>query len=237
MFFNRIKKPKKLIFDHLPKCGGTSLHRFLELQYSKRRIFTIDGSNPETSTLDFKQLTEKQRYKFNLIKGHLANEIFEYVNPKCLKVTILREPIDRIVSHYFFVKRRKNHYLHEEVITKDLSLKEYAESDLSDELRNWYVQHFSGMSSTEVMEKPELALESAKIGLAQYDLIGFLDEYELFMKRLISLANLQKELKLSVHNRTENRPRLDQITSETVEVIKSVNNLDCELYQWAHESN
>ena len=95
------ENPNKILFDHLPKCGGSSLNKYLEMHYPRRRTFSIDGYHPEVSVEKFKNLSKKNRHGYDLVKGHLAHELLDYVHPECLKVTVLREPVDRIISHYY----------------------------------------------------------------------------------------------------------------------------------------
>ena len=83
---------KKILFDHLPKCGGTSLNKYLEVNYPSQKIFSINGLNPRVSIDEFKKLPISKRYEYDLVKGHAGNQLLDYVHPGCLKVTVLREP-------------------------------------------------------------------------------------------------------------------------------------------------
>ena len=53
------ENPNKILFDHLPKCGGSSLNKYLEMHYPRRRTFSIDGYHPEVSVEKFKNLSKK----------------------------------------------------------------------------------------------------------------------------------------------------------------------------------
>ena len=81
-----------------------------------RKTFHINGANPISSTNYFRQLSEKRRFKYELVYGHCAQKIIEYIDPYSLKITVLREPIDRIVSHYYYAKSNPNHYLHKQIV-------------------------------------------------------------------------------------------------------------------------
>lgn len=225
-------RPRKILFDHLPKCGGSSLAEYLEAHYPRRLIFTIDGRNFAASAGSFKALSRPQRHRYDLVKGHLAHELLDYVHPECLKVTVLREPVDRIVSHYYFAKSDAQHYLNSRILESDLSLEEYATSDLSDELRNWYTTHFSGLTVAEAEQSPEQTVAAAvDVVLQRYDIIGFLDEFDSFTSTLKDQAMFRHEYQNKRINVTPNRPSLENIPRSTLDRIEEVNNLDIAFFR------
>ena len=77
-------RPRKILFDHLPKCGGSSLNVYLEAHYPKRKTFSTNGLNPTASVDDFKNLSQRKRHGYDLVKGHLAHNLLEYAHPECL---------------------------------------------------------------------------------------------------------------------------------------------------------
>lgn len=224
-------KPRRVLFDHLPKCGGSSLGQYLESHYPRRTIFTTNGSRPKDSIGFFKGLPEKDRYGFRLIKGHLTNELFDYVHPECVKVTVLRDPVERMISHYFYAKRTPKHYLYSELNNSRMSLECYITSNLSGELRNWYTTHFSGLSVSLAEKAPQEAIsKAADTLLGRYDVIGFLDEFQLFIEQLRDEARLSYEYRGDRVNVGRERPEVDQIPQSAIHKIEQVNQLDVVLY-------
>jgi hypothetical protein len=82
-------RPKKVLFDHLPKCGGTTLNKYLEAHYPPGKIFSTHVSKSAESVRFFKALPVNTRYEYSLVKGHLTNELFDYADPKCIKITLI----------------------------------------------------------------------------------------------------------------------------------------------------
>ena len=60
-------------------------------------------------------------------------------------ITVLRDPVDRIASHYYYAKRYPTHYLHKEITGRNMSLQDYASARLSDELDNGQVRMLAGV--------------------------------------------------------------------------------------------
>jgi sulfotransferase famil protein len=225
-------RPSRIIFDHQPKCGGLSLSAYLETHYPRRKIFSINGTNPMESISQFKTLPRHKRHGYALVKGHNAIGLLDHVHPKCLKVTILREPVDRIVSHYYYVKQEPLHYLHSTILESGMSLKDYVTSGLSIEFRNWYTTYFSGLTISEAEQAQEEAVAKAvEVALNSYDLIGFLDNFSAFIKVLKSKACLKYEYRNKRVNVTQNRPSLENVPQSAIETIKEANRLDIIFYE------
>ncbi len=225
-------RPKRILFDHIPKCAGTSLSMYLEAHYPKRQIFSTVGASPRESVKLFKGLPEEQRLGYRLVKGHLANDLLGYAHPDCLKVTVLREPVDRIVSHYYYAKRKSDHYLHSQIHELKMSLEDYATSGLGDELRNWYTVHFAGVSPDEAELRPEESIVKAyEVLMDRYELVGLLENFGTFVDELRRRANLRLAYQGIKSNVTKERPRIENSPPSAIRKIEELNYLDIELYK------
>ena len=230
-------KPRKILFHHMPKCGGSTLTSYITAQYPYRKVFSINGPNRGESINKFKTFPKEKRYEYDLIQGHSAHKLLEYINPDCLKIIILRDPIERIVSHYYYVLRNSEHYLHSKVIKLGIELENYVSYDLSDELQNYYTTCFTGLSPVDAEEKPVLSVsKAAEFVMKNYDLIGFLDEFSYFTELLYKQARFKFKYNGRRFNVTQNRPALKDIPESTLKKIEKANSLDIELYKILLES-
>lgn len=230
-------RPRRVLFDHIPKCGGTTVSHFLARHYPGAKIFPLNNPNPVgsagqfESVEHFKKLSRQERHAFHLVGGHLAHELLDWVHPDCLKVTLIREPVDRIISHYYYVRQNPAHWLHSKVRDQKISLVEYVTSDLSNELRNWCTTHFSGLSIAETERNPDYAVEKAvEVCLTRYDIIGSLDHFTSFIEKLRRQAKLRCGYTNEKFNVTRNRPNRDDIELSTIEKIEATNHLDIAFY-------
>jgi hypothetical protein len=223
--------PRRLVFDHLPKCGGSSIMVYLRSNYLRRQTFAIDGARPLADVARFRRLPEARRHGFQLVSGHLANRLVPLVHGESLLVTVLRDPIDRIVSHYYFAKGLREHYLHDTIVRRGLSLEEYVTSGISDELTNWYTAHFSQRTPAEVEAAPEESLQAALDAVRRYDLVGFVDDIGGFATALRALAELPIEFGGTRTNVTRTRPKLRDVPEASLATIAAANHLDVQLYR------
>lgn len=83
-----MKNPcKKFVFVHLPKTGGTAVENILRFDNRVWHKSDYKCPNPEN---------------FDILMGHFHRNYYPY-SPR---ITILRHPIERIISHYSTWKRR-----------------------------------------------------------------------------------------------------------------------------------
>ena len=226
-YLNPQTRPKKILFDHIPKCAGSSFHQYLTPFYPQRKIFTVDGANPQESLSAFKSLSQNQRHKFSLVKGHFAHELIDYASPEAILITILRDPYTRVCSLYHFINKSPRHRMHQLVFGGGMSLTEFALSGLP-EATNWITSYFSGLDSANTIENPEEAYTKALLSLKKYHVAGTLSDLSLFSKNLAISANLRYPFDGRIANQASTRQTLSEpeITS-----ITETNDLDIRLYR------
>ena len=107
---------ERVMFVHVPKCGGTSLSHVLRARYalsyakideaaSARACETLDGN----AWFDFKRglASYYAAEGAHFVQGHFCvDRRFIDTHAKHYRIiTVLRNPVDRFVSHYHFDKR------------------------------------------------------------------------------------------------------------------------------------
>src|ERR1043165_3931345 len=132
-----------LIFLHIPKAAGTTLHSILEMHYAPANQCSI--YDPEQAAKVLPLAPRVQREAIRLLKGHLAFGLHEHLIGQSTYITLVRDPVDRIASHYYYVKRMPGHYLHNAVVGQNMSLQDYASSKLTDELDNGQLRLLAGV--------------------------------------------------------------------------------------------
>lgn len=226
-----MKKP--LIFLHIPKTGGWTLHNVLTwVNWREGRTYNVKRS----ATLeDFGKLPVQEKNKVSVMKGHMpfgAHLLFP--NPEQVSyITMLRDPVKRIISSYYYIRKLKTHPLHKKLMEGNYTLKEYVESGVIANTENAQVRMISGKVDLPHGSCTKQILEEAKSNLEKYfSVVGINEYYD------ESLVMMQKELdwrtpyylKANVGGHGVKPEDLDQ---ETHDVILKFNTLDLELYQHA----
>jgi hypothetical protein len=217
-----------LIFLHIPKAAGSTLHPVLERHYSKHALHTIHRAE------DFKHLPADELRRIRLLKGHMPFGLHEYLTGRSRYITLLRHPAERVVSHYYYVKRRPPHYLHHH-IANGMSLAEFAGAGLSGEMDNGQVRLLSGHDQDiPCGQCTRDLLDTAKRNIENhFAVVGFTERFD------ESLALMAIELGWNWtpyylnRNVTQDKPVAKQIDPVAFKAIEQANPLDFELYEWA----
>lgn len=219
-----------LISLHMPKCGGSSFRALLRDHFQYR--FSKDYDFPIHQPIDqrIKKVKRAQRwieighkyflrYRFTeCVHGHFLPYKYNhfYGNEGAVFVTWLRDPIERLVSHYYYWQRTYDagspKPLHRRVIEEEWTLKEFA---FSKELQNLYSQFLWNFP------------------LEQFDFIGITEHYEedfkYFAEHYLGLQNVTVPQK----NINPNRSKVPFEDEELLKALKSFHNRDYELYNHA----
>lgn len=234
---------KSIIFIHIPKTAGSTLDVIMMRQYERKLIFPLDLP-VQKSIAEFKKLPEARKREIKVIHGHMRFGLHEYFPQPCTYITILRDPIERVISHYYYILRTPDHEFHNEVTSKNMSLKDYVGSRMTTELDNAQLRILYGVEatgngfgqcsigfgqcSTEMLEsvKKNIREHFAVVGLTER-----FDETLILLKRAFGW----KPPYYIKQNVTKNRPLKEEISKDTLNLIEKYNELDIELYRYVEE--
>ena len=169
------------VFLHLPKTGGTTLHHHFSTHFTPEETCPERFSNLQSYSPD-----ELGQWRF--FSGHFnADEIRRIPRPLFI-VTVLRDPIERLLSNYYFWKRHKADYIEQLgsaalQITKAGTLLDFLSNDhphIFPTATNWMTSQLAGA----VFATPDgYAL------MRDGEQIGWLSEAQLFSRALRNLLS------------------------------------------------
>jgi hypothetical protein len=227
---------KTLIFVHIPKTGGTTLKDILRRQFPPDTILDFIGKSPQEVQEyagSLASLSEKDRLKIRYISQPLFFEFDNYLPEPPIYFTLLRDPVERVISEYYFMIRQPS-----TVVPKNISFEDYVRSGT---WQAWNAQlsflrgrpeglRYAGGTAQMSGEDLEVAKENIRkkfiLGLTER-----FDESLILLKRalgwkLMDILYIKQRIGVS-------RPPRREISDRAVELIKERNKLDIELYQFA----
>lgn len=224
------------IFNHIPKTAGMSFHQF------------IKDNLPNNSVLDFYTLDNRDRLveyaaqpqsRYAAIVGHLPFSHFVNLPLPATPshITVLREPVARLISYYYYIRTSESHYLHDWVVNEDVSIQAFFEAKPTMEIDNL---HLRFLCSTDCSNVPiggctRDMLEEAKDNLKNRFAVVGLQEY--FPQTLDLTARTMgwSNVTNPEINRAPEKSKSAEKDVKVIELIRSLNELDIELYDFGKE--
>jgi hypothetical protein len=217
-----------LIFLHIPKTAGTTLNRIIDWQYNPLSIFTVDPHRIRATVARFKTFPEQRRRRFRVVRGHLVFGIHEFLPQSATYITMLREPVSRLLSSYHFILRRPLHPLHRKLKTGRLSVEDLIR--LTPQRQNLQCRFISGIGAGGICD--ERALEIAKENLARsFRVVGLCERFQESL--LLMMVSFGWEVPFYENRKVAKiHPSIEP---GVIDAIREHNRLDIELYEFAKE--
>ena len=109
---NQAVPPAQLVFIHLPKTGGFALHAALARTLPHQAVLRIGDAAEQAA---FRAMPPEVADRYALISGHVSlGEALERARPDARFVTLLRDPVARLVSAFNYMATWPAHPLHAE---------------------------------------------------------------------------------------------------------------------------
>jgi hypothetical protein len=233
MRFTHPERPG-IVFLHIPKTGGLTVRKVLEDQYGPA-LSTIYGYELAAWTAGIKKMPKDEQRRLLVVGGHMPFGFHEVVPRFSTYFTMLRHPVDRIVSHYFYAKRRPRTKPGRDVAERHLTLEEYVTIGVASALINNGQTRALGQRKFLARAAPATQ-QTLDVALQRLDrvVVGLVERFDESMD-LMAREFGWTVTGYPVVNRTKSRPSVETIPSEAIELITAANAFDLVLYERAQE--
>jgi SAM-dependent methyltransferase len=215
-----------VIFLHIPRTGGTTLTRIARRQYRSDQIYMIDSAEPVASAAALSGLPSFARARLSLVVGHASFGVHRHVGD-ARYCTLIRAPVERVLSHYRYAQQRAEHPMHR--LARNMTLGEMLSADVWRDLSNGQCRALAGEAEFPSDAQPLAVLESAKANLADHFALWGLTER--FAETLLMARTVLgwQHLSYAPENGTRAAAPSSEASAE-VEAIRRHNALDIALY-------
>lgn len=181
---------ERICFIHVPKCGGTSFGEALAREYGLvarlgGRLATVDPVVSKRAAAVAGQ--PLSRYREALLLYHLGHPRTRFVAghveysprghdafPDWRYVTLLRDPVAKWFSQYFY-----NRYKESDHSRVELELEDFLATPAARDYGSDYVRFFARAKDADL--RSEAAIADALAGLERFAVVGVLEELERFL--------------------------------------------------------
>jgi hypothetical protein len=117
-----------IYFPHIPKAGGTTLKQLFYNAYGKNKCLNVwNGFGSDVNVYDFPNISNLEEH--SAIVGHLPVKVFLknatanylFKNNKIKIITSVRDPLERLISQYNYMRVYEKHPGHTKHLSTTLS--------------------------------------------------------------------------------------------------------------------
>ncbi len=217
-----------VIFLHVPKTAGTTLNRLIEWEYPLLQIYSVDPVLFNWSYKHLRNLPPARLRKFRMFKGHMVFGLHEILPQPATYITVLRDPVDRVISAFYFMRNYKLHPLYWKLRRENWSLEDFVHRSQRTNVQSKIVAG----AEYETPCTAEIAAQAIEHVKNDFDVVGLSERFE----ESLALMKLRFGWKLASYssfNVTRTRPKKRDLPPATLDLIAEKNAFDVALYATA----
>lgn len=225
-----------VLFLHIPKAGGSTLGEYVYNQCCAPNASHDDPLNAGVAYLEYGFLKPDElvvpehvvnllgRPDLRAVIGHFWFGLHEHIARPCRYITLLRDPLERVVSLYYFAN-----------LQDTMSLEEFARKPPFREVDNDQTRRIAGVNPP-VGECTPATLDLARENLRRhFDVVGTTERMDETLAQLKVKLGWNRDVVSIPRNVNIERPKSSLLTPEAVDAIRARNELDFELWRYASE--
>lgn len=218
-------------FLHIPKTGGSWLSAALRSSLPPQAFYEV----PSDRVGDVPVALLLERHA--VVAGHFTMADLRPVLDTTFTFTVLRDPIDRVVSLYHFYREQSAapHYDPRVADTKTHEFEAFVDhlEERVSPWSNWQTFLLSGAVDCET--PPGDLLPAARENLQRINLVGVQDELADTLSSLAAARGWQLTPPAGKVNATRHRLSVADVSPSTIQKLQALNAADVELYRLARE--
>ena len=217
-----------LFFLHIPKTAGTSLYQVFAQQYPGAKLVQ---AYPPFAAGSLEWAMAALENGAEVFYGHFNFGVHRLLGVRGRYLTMLRQPVDRVVS-YFDHQRRHPQAEHHPMLSQGMTLREFVSQRVTVETNNHMTRMIAGYTHLGYLDDPTV-LEQALANFRQaFVCAGITERFEESVAVMAERLGWQS-WRSDAPPRANRAPRGShtQLDQETRRIIERDNRLDLSLYR------
>ena len=241
----RSNSGRTAFFVHIPKTAGSTLATIIRKQYSDDALFDIGRAHAQAmqdSIENFRQFHGIENVR--CVMGHAPYGLHQWFPGKFTYITMLRNPVHRELSRYYFILKTPRHHQHEKLVRSKTSLEDFVHMQSETGFNNTQTRFvvagdvapdcWTNLAGPHPPLPPD-AVEIAKLNIRErFAVAGTVEQFDaslLLFQQALSWGNVYyvKE------NVTPSSRARNSVSKELIRLIEKHNEMDVELYRFAQK--
>ena len=224
---------ERLIFLHIPKTAGSTLHSILNRQFSPEATHNVFAASTQSEDVqELSRLSDERRRKIKLLKGHQPFGLHRFLPGPSRYTALVREPVARIVSAYHYILQGTD-WRREHIEREGWSVADFVESGVSPGMDNGQLRWLTGTLDTVPVGgcNPSLLDDAKEILERHFILVGPNESFGQYVALLSLLCGWPRAPAYRVRNRALKKGARAPLGEGDRDRIRAANRLDVELYE------
>ena len=237
------------LFLHIPKTAGTTLSHCIYFECATDQEYWAEGGwlrdgiyyyparlhkDPRPSVAPSIQRALR-REDVRAVVGHFSFGIHQYLSRSSTYITLLRNPVERILSLYEHIRKYKDTDLHDQLVSEDISIEDFVLELGCKETDNDQTRRVAGVDP-EFGGCTEATLNAAKENLERcFSVVGITERFDETLVLLRRVLNWHSALDYQSELVNPSRPKTTSLPQKTIDAILARNHLDMQLYEFAQQ--
>lgn len=240
---------EKLYFLHIQKTAGTTFYFTLDEKFDPEDIC------PTRFWRQFLKLAKhdlRQLRQYRLFRGHFGYTIPQFLRKPPVCLTVLRDPIQRSISHYEHIRREPKDRRHKLVRGQNMDLKAFAQHpetrlailnlqtrSISFDLGMKQIRKIRGFAARGVLgtvieeRSDEEMLAIAKTRIDEFPFVGLVERFQDSLFLLSYVFGWYPIRQTRALNAAPKKISKSDLSADVLDLLYDCNRLDLELYDYA----
>lgn len=208
-------------FIHIPKTAGKTLKYLVEQRYQPNtEVFFV--YDKKSNTEGFEHMGS-----LKLVMGHFRYGYHKFSNRSHRYHTFMRDPIDQVLSHYYYMKDHPAEFSAFDPEKTDLI--EFAKGDYGYNFQTRFISGLDNMSA-----EPHTVLAQAKENLKDFYFVGITEQFDASLIMLAESLGWKRYFykKRNIGTAKALHPKPDE---DILDQLRQILKYDIELYSYALE--
>lgn len=219
------------IFLHFGKTAGSTLGTIIDRQYPNDRLYVMQKNIDNDH---FINQPESKRAQVLCVRGITYYGIHEHIPRPTTYFTLLRHPVDRVISQYFYNQRR--HVRDGLELKREIELEKLLhKQDIHTRMQISMIIGGKDMQTAIDTPLPPNAVELAKQRLRDhFSVVGLVERFDeslLLMKYAFGWQNIY----FGTRNVAPDRSQRDRVSPDVIKLIEQKAAPEIELYEYVRD--